>query len=70
MKAYPPEEKPKKTKKAKDKGSRHPGAAAAQAPENKADGEQEKHEKPLNEEEALAKLDLSRQPPPANLGED
>jgi hypothetical protein len=53
LKAYPPEEKPKKVKKVKDKGSRHPGAGKPA----------EKNEKPLEGDAAIAQLKISEDQP-------
>lgn len=54
LKAYPPEEKAKKVKKVKDKGTRHPGAGKPAEP---------KSEKPLEGEAAVAQLKISEDQP-------
>ncbi|CRK39621.1 hypothetical protein BN1723_015549 [Verticillium longisporum] len=58
LKAYPPEEKAKKVKKVKDKGSRHPGAGPAGA--EKAEG---KNEKPVEEQTGISTLEIANHPP-------
>ncbi|EGY16528.1 tyrosyl-tRNA synthetase [Verticillium dahliae VdLs.17] len=58
LKAYPPEEKAKKVKKVKDKGSRHPGAGPAGA--EKAEG---KNEKPIEEQTGISTLEIANHPP-------
>ncbi|EEY19647.1 tyrosyl-tRNA synthetase [Verticillium alfalfae VaMs.102] len=58
LKAYPPEEKAKKVKKVKDKGSRHPGTGPAGA--EKAEG---KNEKPVEEQTGISTLEIANHPP-------